>query len=44
MEYLQALSAVGDVAMAAVALAFWRIDRRILSIENYLKFKLGYGD
>lgn len=44
MELLQALSVGGDAAMMAIAAAFWRIDRRILSIENFLKLKLRYGE
>ncbi len=44
MELFQALAAGGDVAMIAIAAAFWRFDRRVLSIENFLKLKLNFGD
>lgn len=43
IDLLQALSAGGDIATIALVIALWRLDRRILSIENFLKHKLNYG-
>lgn len=43
MEVLNALAVGGDVAMIAIAGAFWRVDRRLLRIEDFLKHKLNFG-
>lgn len=39
MEFLQALSAGGDMATIALVVVLWRFDRRILRIETKLEKK-----
>lgn len=41
-EATQLLSMAGDAATVAVAIGFWRIDRRILRIEEFLKHKFNW--
>lgn len=43
ISFLEALSAGGDLAVMALVVLLWGFDRRILSIENFLKLKLNYG-
>jgi hypothetical protein len=40
---LELLAALGDVATMALVAVLWRFDRRILSIETFLKHKLKFG-
>lgn len=43
MEFVEALSIGGDAAQIALVAVLWRLDRRILSVEQFLKAKFNYG-
>lgn len=43
MDFLQALSIGGDLAVIGLVALLLRFDRRILSMELFLKNRFGYG-